>query len=164
MLNAGPRGQFPRWRRSRKRLSVCSVLRCPDLWLQSTQKALYIYIDTQGEKSKSICPNWNNDVSQLLANFHSTFLLSRLAALCLGFKSEVCCLQSPVLMSKVHSRSPAISALSELQPICRLKCLKTQFCKLQSLGLLDYKYDVYRPDQTSASISECTTSTAVFWS
>ena len=31
MLNAGPRGQFPRWRRSRKRLSVCSVLRCPDL-------------------------------------------------------------------------------------------------------------------------------------
>ena len=25
------RGQFPRWRRSRKRLSVCSVLRCPDL-------------------------------------------------------------------------------------------------------------------------------------
>ena len=29
-LTAGPRGQFPRWRRSRKRLSVCSVLRCPD--------------------------------------------------------------------------------------------------------------------------------------
>jgi len=28
------RGQFPRWRRSRKGLSVCSVLRCPDLWLQ----------------------------------------------------------------------------------------------------------------------------------
>ena len=25
------RGQFPRWRRSRERLSVCSVLRCPDL-------------------------------------------------------------------------------------------------------------------------------------
>ena len=24
-------GQFPRWRRSRKRLSVCSFLRCPDL-------------------------------------------------------------------------------------------------------------------------------------
>jgi len=34
MLTAGPRGQFPRWRRSRKRLSVCSVLRCPDLWLR----------------------------------------------------------------------------------------------------------------------------------
>jgi hypothetical protein len=34
MLTEGPRGQFPRWRRSRKRLSVCSVLRCPDLWLQ----------------------------------------------------------------------------------------------------------------------------------
>ena len=25
------RGQFPIWPRSRKRLSVCSVLRCPDL-------------------------------------------------------------------------------------------------------------------------------------
>ena len=34
MLTAEPRGQFPRWRRNRKRLSVCSVLRCPDLWLQ----------------------------------------------------------------------------------------------------------------------------------
>ena len=31
MLTARPRGQFPRWRRSRKRLSVRSVLRCPDL-------------------------------------------------------------------------------------------------------------------------------------
>ena len=30
-LPVGPRGQFQRWRRSRKRLSVCSVLRCPDL-------------------------------------------------------------------------------------------------------------------------------------
>jgi len=34
MHTAGPRGQFLRWRRSRKRLSVCSVLRCSDLWLQ----------------------------------------------------------------------------------------------------------------------------------
>ena len=31
MLTAGLRGQFPRWSRNRKRLSVCSVLRCPDL-------------------------------------------------------------------------------------------------------------------------------------
>ncbi|GFG34239.1 hypothetical protein Cfor_10687 [Coptotermes formosanus] len=31
MLTAGPWGQFPRWRRSRRRRSVCSVLRCPDL-------------------------------------------------------------------------------------------------------------------------------------
>ena len=31
VLTAGPRGQFPRWCRSRKTLSVCSVLRCPDL-------------------------------------------------------------------------------------------------------------------------------------
>ena len=28
------RGQFPRWRRSRERLSVCSFFKCPDLWLQ----------------------------------------------------------------------------------------------------------------------------------
>jgi hypothetical protein len=32
MLTAGPRDLFPRWRHSRKRL--CSVWRCPDLWLQ----------------------------------------------------------------------------------------------------------------------------------
>ena len=31
VLTAGLRGQFTRWRRSRKRLSVCSVLRCQDL-------------------------------------------------------------------------------------------------------------------------------------
>ena len=31
VLTAGLRGQFTIWRRSRKRLSVCSVLRCPDL-------------------------------------------------------------------------------------------------------------------------------------
>ena len=31
VLTAGLRGQFPRWCRSRKRLSVCSVLGCPDL-------------------------------------------------------------------------------------------------------------------------------------
>ena len=31
LLTAGLRDQFPRWCRSRKRLSVCSVLRCPDL-------------------------------------------------------------------------------------------------------------------------------------
>jgi len=34
MLTAEPQGQFPRLRRSRKRPSVCSVLRCTDLWLQ----------------------------------------------------------------------------------------------------------------------------------
>ena len=34
ILAAGPWGQCPKWRRSRKRLSVCSVLRCPDLRLQ----------------------------------------------------------------------------------------------------------------------------------
>ena len=31
VLTARPRGQFTIWRRSRKRLSVRSVLRCPDL-------------------------------------------------------------------------------------------------------------------------------------
>ena len=31
VLTVGLRGQFTRWRRSGKRLSVCSVLRCPDL-------------------------------------------------------------------------------------------------------------------------------------
>ena len=31
VLTEGLRGQFPRWRRSRKSLSVCSVLWCPDL-------------------------------------------------------------------------------------------------------------------------------------
>ena len=31
VLTVGLRGQFPRWCRSRKRLSVCFVLRCPDL-------------------------------------------------------------------------------------------------------------------------------------
>jgi hypothetical protein len=34
MLTEGPRDHFPRWRRRRRRLSVCSVLRCPYLWLQ----------------------------------------------------------------------------------------------------------------------------------
>ena len=31
VLTAGLQGQFPKWRHSRKRLSVCSILRCPDL-------------------------------------------------------------------------------------------------------------------------------------
>ena len=35
------RSQFPTWRRSRKRLPVCSVLRCPDLWLQCTKLTLH---------------------------------------------------------------------------------------------------------------------------
>ena len=35
MLTARPRGQFPIWRRSKKRLSVCSVLRCPPCMVQA---------------------------------------------------------------------------------------------------------------------------------
>ena len=34
-------GQFPRWHRSRKKLSVCSVLRCPDLWLQCSMNFMH---------------------------------------------------------------------------------------------------------------------------
>jgi hypothetical protein len=34
MLTAGPRDQFSIWRRSRRRFSVCSVLRCPDWSIQ----------------------------------------------------------------------------------------------------------------------------------
>jgi len=41
ILTPGPRGQFPRWCRSRKRLSVCSVLRCPNLWLQCSVSFLH---------------------------------------------------------------------------------------------------------------------------
>ena len=41
MLTAGPRRQFRRWRRNMKSLYVCSVLRCPDLWLQCTKLALH---------------------------------------------------------------------------------------------------------------------------
>ena len=40
MLTAGLGGQFTRWRRSRKRLSVCSVLRCPDVWWQCSVHGL----------------------------------------------------------------------------------------------------------------------------
>ena len=36
-----PGGQFPKWRRSRKWLSVCSVLRSPDLWLQCSVSFVY---------------------------------------------------------------------------------------------------------------------------
>ena len=35
------RGQFPRWHRSRKRFSVCSVLRCPDLLLQCSMSFVH---------------------------------------------------------------------------------------------------------------------------
>ena len=35
------RGPFRRWRRSRKRLSMYSFLRCPDLWLQCTKLTLH---------------------------------------------------------------------------------------------------------------------------
>ena len=41
VLIAGLRGQFTRWRRSRKRLSVCFVLRCPDLCLQCSVSFLH---------------------------------------------------------------------------------------------------------------------------
>jgi hypothetical protein len=34
MLTAGPRDKFPRWHCSRRNFSVCSILKCPDVWLQ----------------------------------------------------------------------------------------------------------------------------------
>jgi hypothetical protein len=34
MLTVGPRDQFPRWRRRRRRLPACSVIMCPSLWIQ----------------------------------------------------------------------------------------------------------------------------------
>jgi hypothetical protein len=46
MLTAGPCGKFPRWRRSSRRLSVCSVLRCPDLWLQCSVSFVQGLINT----------------------------------------------------------------------------------------------------------------------
>ena len=41
------RGQFPRWRRSRKRFPVCSVLRYPDLWLQRNVSFVHVLEKTQ---------------------------------------------------------------------------------------------------------------------
>jgi hypothetical protein len=41
MPTAGPRSKIPRWRRNRKRLPVCSVLRSPDLWLQCSVSFVY---------------------------------------------------------------------------------------------------------------------------
>jgi len=41
MLTAGPRGQFPRWHHCRKKFSVYSILRCPDLWLQRSMSFMH---------------------------------------------------------------------------------------------------------------------------
>jgi len=46
-------GQFPRWHRSRKRLSVCSVFRCPDLWLQCSVNFVHGL-----EKTHLACAAW----------------------------------------------------------------------------------------------------------
>jgi len=48
VLTAGPLSQFPRWRRRRKRLSVCSVLRCPGLWLQCSVSFVHGLEKTHG--------------------------------------------------------------------------------------------------------------------
>jgi hypothetical protein len=37
MLTAGPRGQFTRWCYSKRKLSVCSILMCPYLWLGQSE-------------------------------------------------------------------------------------------------------------------------------
>ena len=64
MLTAVPRGQFPRWRCSRKRLSVCSVLRCPDLWLQCSVSFVHglektHYTVGSGKSKKEIEQDYN---------------------------------------------------------------------------------------------------------
>jgi hypothetical protein len=63
------RGQFPRWRRSRTRLSVCSVLRCPDLWLQcsvsfvhSLEQTLYVqHVRSVHHPIRWWCGRWVTD-------------------------------------------------------------------------------------------------------
>jgi hypothetical protein len=55
MLTVGPWDQFPRWRRSRRRLSVCSVLRCPDLWLQCSVSFVYGLKKTDDTRITSLC-------------------------------------------------------------------------------------------------------------
>ena len=67
MLTAGPRGQFTRWRRSRKRLSVCSVLRCPNLWLQcSSTVALHGLEKTHHAWCVFSKPCWINSLIKTL--------------------------------------------------------------------------------------------------
>jgi hypothetical protein len=59
MLTAGPLDQFPGWRRGRRRLSVYSVLRCPDLWLQcSVFRARF-------KKSQSTRIMWRGGIDSL---------------------------------------------------------------------------------------------------
>jgi hypothetical protein len=41
MLTERPRDQFQKWRRSRRRILVCSFLSCPDLWLQCSVSLVY---------------------------------------------------------------------------------------------------------------------------
>jgi hypothetical protein len=53
MLTTGPRDRFARWRRCRRRLSVCSVLRCPDLWLQCSVSFVHGLKKTQHIKIMS---------------------------------------------------------------------------------------------------------------
>jgi hypothetical protein len=50
MPTTEPWDQFPRWRRSSRRLSVCSVLRCPDLWLQCSVSFVHGLKKTQHTK------------------------------------------------------------------------------------------------------------------
>ena len=51
-LLRGPRGQFPRWRRSRKRLSVCSVLRCSCVFFKPCTK-LRLHCNHRSEHLKT---------------------------------------------------------------------------------------------------------------
>jgi len=48
-----PRGHFPRWRRSWKRLFVCSVLMCPDLWLQCRLSFVHLHGASFGNRARN---------------------------------------------------------------------------------------------------------------
>jgi hypothetical protein len=65
MLTAGPRDQFPRWRHSRRRLSVCSVLRYPDLSLQCSVSFVHGLEKTHYTRIISGLYIWNYDKSVL---------------------------------------------------------------------------------------------------
>ena len=83
MLTAGPWDQFPRWRRSRKRLSVCSVLRCPDPWLQCSVSFVHGLEKTHAWKTWTVaaadgvrcaCVRWEINLLLTFENLRHSFV------------------------------------------------------------------------------------------
>jgi hypothetical protein len=97
MLTAGPRHQFSRWRRSKRRLSVCSVSRSPDQWLQCSVSFVH--------GLKNTCVSFKPCIKLTLHCNHSSGHLQT-------ENKESC------LLLRRHlgncSRSPAVSMTSEL--------------------------------------------------